>query len=137
MKRKIETRCLILEIQLFLERKFSDLKFCIIIYWFWLWFDAFNKVLSQSLACNYFPSLSKTQSACWILNLFDDIFKQGNGFLLLLVTKLQNKIKIIKSAQNYQYYQKSYVQVKVARDSGLLAEIKILLLLDGRNFLQN
>ena len=73
-----------------------------------------------------------------MLNLFDYIFKQGNVFLLLPITKLQNKIKIIKSAQNNKYYQKMQTQVKVARDkSGLLAKIKILLHLDGHNLLQN
>ena len=41
-----------------------------------------------------------------MLNLFDHILKQGNVFLLLLVPKLQNKIKIIKSALtlNNKYY---------------------------------
>ena len=66
-------------------------------------------------------------------------FLSRETFLLLLVlTKLQNKIKMIKSSQNNKYYQKSLTQVKVTRDkSGLLAEIKILLLLDGHSFFQN
>ena len=71
-----------------------------------------------------------------MLNLFDHIFSRVTFLLLLLVTKLQNKIQIIKSAQNNKYYQKMQTQVKEAQDkSGLLGKIEILLLLDGHNFL--
>ena len=59
-------------------------------------------------------------------------------FLSLVLTKLHNKIKKMKSAQNNKYYQKRQTQAKVARDKwGWSAEIKNLLLLDGHNFLQN
>ena len=63
----------------------------------------------------------------WIyLTIFSS--REASTFLLL-ITKLQNKIKIIKSAQNSKY-QRSKSQVKEALDKpGLLAEIKILLLL--------
>ena len=62
-----------------------------------------------------------------MLNLFDHIFKRESF-----------KIKMIKVSQNNKYYQKSETQAKEAGDkSGLLAEIKILLLLAGHNFLQN
>ena len=51
--------------------------------------------------------------------------------------KLQNKVKIMKSAQNGKYYQKLQIQVEEAWDkSGLLSEIKILLLFNGHNFLK-
>ena len=103
MTRKIETRCPILEFNFF-WKKTLPLKFCTLYYWFW--FDAVNGVLSQSFAYNYCSGLSNTQFTCWMLNSFDHIYKQETFFLLLLVTKIRNNIKKIKSLQNNQYYQK-------------------------------
>ena len=73
-----------------------------------------------------------------MLNLFDHISSRETFFFLLLVTRLQNEIKIIKSAQNNKQCRNRKLKFEVAREkSGLLAEINVLLLLDGHNFLQD
>ena len=70
-------------------------------------FDAVNGVLSQVSLKNYFSGLFNTKLTCSMLNLLDHILKQGNVFLSLVLMKLQNKIKKIKSAQSNKCYQKS------------------------------
>ena len=75
MKRKIKTRCLILEIQLFPEIKlFIDFDFHMMqLMEFWV------KVLLIII----FSGLSNAQFTCWIVNLIDHIFKQGSDFLVI------------------------------------------------------
>ena len=77
----------------FSGKKIFPFKVKTIIDWFWLWFNAVNGVLSQNFAYNYFSGLPNTQFTCWMLNLFDHIFKQGNVFLVITGNKTTEQDK--------------------------------------------
>ena len=96
MKCKIKIRCPSLGLQIFPERKFSQLRFASL-------FIGFVFDLMQSIEFKAKILLiiifQVCPTPCLMLNYLTTFSSRETFFLSLLATKIQNKIKIIKSAK--------------------------------------